>query len=262
MDDDNKAGPSEYSVPKWRNKRLTSAELRAALDDSESEEEPYTASDEDEYVPELEAMDSEESDSEKNPVVEEEEYYDSDDEDEEESPIESNLLSKDGTQWYRDAFPQAQTVRRNILRQKPGAANYTASYSAKEIFKIIISTEMCDIILRETNRKAQKVTNDYNRKIMAKNRRFQKNFQSFTEIEFDAFLGILLAAGVHRSNKEHISEMWKLESLPLIRAAMSRDRYKMFLRFIRFDNESTRNERAKTDKAAPIRDMWMMVMKI
>ncbi|CAK1592574.1 unnamed protein product [Parnassius mnemosyne] len=64
MDDDNKAGPSGYSVPKWRNKRLTSAELRAALDDSESEE-PYTASDEDEYVPEPEAMDSEESDSEK-----------------------------------------------------------------------------------------------------------------------------------------------------------------------------------------------------
>ncbi|CAK1602590.1 unnamed protein product [Parnassius mnemosyne] len=33
----------------------------------------------------------------------------------------------------------------------------------------------------------------------------------------------------------------------------------MFLRFIRFDNESTRNERVKTDKAAPIRDMWTML---
>ncbi|CAK1580708.1 unnamed protein product [Parnassius mnemosyne] len=33
----------------------------------------------------------------------------------------------------------------------------------------------------------------------------------------------------------------------------------MFLRFVRFDNESTRNERAKTDKAAPIRDMWTML---
>ncbi|KAF2887709.1 hypothetical protein ILUMI_18464 [Ignelater luminosus] len=79
-----------------------------------------------------------------------------------------------------------------------------------------------------------------------------KAFKPFTEEKFGVFLGILLAAGVHKSNKEHISEMWKPESLPLFRAAMSRDRFKMF---IRFDKQNTRNERAETDKIAPIRDM-------
>ena len=39
---------------------------------------------------------------------------------------------------------------------------------------------------------------------------------------------------------------------------MSRDRFKMMLRFIRFDNENTRAERVLTDKAALIRDIWIM----
>ena len=40
---------------------------------------------------------------------------------------------------------------------------------------------------------------------------------------------------------------------------MSRDRFKMMLRFIRFDNENTCAERVHTDKAAPIRDIWIML---
>ena len=53
--------------------------------------------------------------------------------------------------------------------------------------------------------------------------------------------------------------MWKVDGLSLIRAAVSRDRFKMMLRFIRFDNESTRAEPAKIDKPAPIRDIWIML---
>ena len=35
----------------------------------------------------------------------------------------------------------------------------------------------------------------------------------------------------------------------------------MMLRFLRFDNKSTRAERVKTDKAAPIRDIWIMLKR-
>ena len=72
-----------------------------------------------------------------------------------------------------------------------------------------------------------------------------KTFQPFTKAELLAFIGILIAAGVHRQNKENLDDMWKGDALPLIRAAMSRDKFKMMLRFIRFDNENTRAERAK-----------------
>ena len=118
-----------------------------------------------------------------------------------------------------------------------------------------MTNEICDIILRETKRKGQQVTGDYNKKLMkifpVSDRPSTKVFKPFTEEEFDAFLGILLASGVHRSNKEHISEMWKLDSLLVIRAAMPRDRFKELLRFIHFDNINTRDMRITTDKAAP-----------
>lgn len=39
---------------------------------------------------------------------------------------------------------------------------------------------------------------------------------------------------------------------------MSRNRFKLMLRFIRFDKIETRVERASKDKAAPIREIWEM----
>ena len=86
-----------------------------------------------------------------------------------------------------------------------------------------------------------------------------KTFQHFSEAELLAFISILFAAGVHRQNKENLDVMRKGDASPLIRATMSRDRFKMMLRFTTFDNKNTRAERAQTDKAAPIRDMCIML---
>ena len=69
----------------------------------------------------------------------------------------------------------------------------------------------------------------------------------------------MIAVVAHRSNKEDLADMWKSDGLPLAQAAVPRDRFKLMLVFIRFDKESTRAERAHTDKAAPIRDVWTML---
>ncbi|KAK9730122.1 hypothetical protein QE152_g15481 [Popillia japonica] len=68
---DNAPGTSSgsFSKPRWRRTRLTSVELVAAAEEA-LEEDPFAASDEDEYVPEIE---SEESDAEIVPVIEQEE---------------------------------------------------------------------------------------------------------------------------------------------------------------------------------------------
>ena len=84
-------------------------------------------------------------------------------------------------------------------------------------------------------------------------------FQPFADAELLAFIGILIAAGVHRQNKENLDDMWNGDALTLTRATMSRNRFKKMLRFIRFDNVNTRSERAQTDKAAPIREIWIML---
>ena len=85
-----------------------------------------------------------------------------------------------------------------------------------------------------------------NRFLLAFGRPPSKTFQPLTEAELLAFFGILNAAGVHKQNKKNRDDLWKGDALPLIRVAMSYDRFKMMLRFIRFDNKNTSAERAQT----------------
>ncbi|CAB4067656.1 unnamed protein product [Lepeophtheirus salmonis] len=61
--------------------------------------------------------------------------------------------------------------------------------------------------------------------------------QSFTNVELNTFLAFLIAA------------------------AMSCDRFMMTLRAIVVDNKKPRAERAQTDEAAPIRDLWLLINK-
>ena len=48
---------------------------------------------------------------------------------------------------------------------------------------------------------------------------------------------------------------------PIFRATMPRERFKVILRFLRFDDFSTRTERSKTDNLAPIRYIFDSVIK-
>jgi len=53
--------------------------------------------------------------------------------------------------------------------------------------------------------------------------------------------------------------MWKTTSYPLYRVSMGINRFWNILQFIRFDDANTRQERQQIDKAAPIRDIWVML---
>ena len=80
-----------------------------------------------------------------------------------------------------------------------------------------------------------------------------------TESEFEAYLGILLFAGVSRSNNEHTHELWKSSAHPLYHASMGQERFYIVSRYIRFDNGASRPQRLRTDKAAAITDIWLML---
>ena len=236
--------------------------------DYEYEEDSYVASDDKTYIPAAngDTGPPEDSDIEQEMIIEQEEEYDSD-KNVEDEPLPQNVssiwIAKDKTEWGSNPLPSAQIRSRNILHQRGGRAENSNLFTPDKL-KSIMKPEICDIILRETNRKGKRVCDAFNNDLM--NRFFlafrrppSKTFQPFAEAELLAFIGILIAAGVHRQNKENMDDMWKGDALPLIRAAMSRDRFKMMLRFIRFDNENTRAERAQTDNAAPIRDIWIML---
>ena len=80
----------------------------------------------------------------------------------------------------------------------------------------------------------------------------------FTLLELDAFFGLIILIGVLRVNKEPINDLYSEnpnKSRPVFKATMPRERFKCILRFLRFDDCSTRLERIQTDKLAPIR--WL-----
>lgn len=110
--------------------------------------------------------------------------------------------------------------------------------------------------MRHTNRKGEQLAKNWN-----ENHRQSppKIWEKTDSIEMDAFYGILLACGVHKSSMEAIDELWASYSFPLYRAAMSRNRFKAILRTIRFDEHTTREARKEADKAAPISEIWMLM---
>ena len=74
-----------------------------------------------------------------------------------------------------------------------------------------------------------------------------------------AFIGLCILAGVYKSNHELVASLWsEKEGRPIFSATMSRTRFTIILKYLRFDNRATREERQTTDKLAPFRDFWIM----
>jgi len=121
--------------------------------------------------------------------------------------------------------------------------------------KKIILPEIIDIIVRCTNKKASAVYAEFNK--------HPENepcvWKDVTLCKTYGFLGILICAGANNSNTDHVPEVWKTSSYPLYCAFMEVNRFRSIMRFIRFDDANTRQQRLLEDKAVPIRDVWNML---
>lgn len=84
-------------------------------------------------------------------------------------------------------------------------------------------------------------------------------WEDVSEEELNTFYGILIAIGSHNASNQKLEALWQKNAFPLYRAAMSAKRFKIFLRFIRFDQQNTREQRSLTDKAAPISEIFEML---
>jgi hypothetical protein len=76
-----------------------------------------------------------------------------------------------------------------------------------------------------------------------------------------AFLGLCVLAGAYKSNLEPVSTLWsEHEGRPAFITTMSRNRFTDILKYIRFDDNTTRESRIASDKLAPFRDVWSMFL--
>lgn len=94
---------------------------------------------------------------------------------------------------------------------------------------------------------------------------YKHRWNNVTIEEFRAFTGLLLLAGVFKSQNEELNELWDDDwGRPVFRATMPLHRFKMIQRCLRFDNRADRQERRERDKLAPIRsvyDKWNLNLK-
>lgn len=155
------------------------------------------------------------------------------------------MYSKDGKiQWKKFlSRPKRKTLSHNISRlNNPGRPTAGINPATlKEAFELFISPAMKQMIILHTNEKGLNL--------------YKEKWKQFDEIELDAVIGLCLLAGVFHSRGQDTRELWDKDvGLPRFRATMSVNRFEEILRCMRFDDETTREERKSVDKLALISD--------
>lgn len=196
--------------------------------------------------------------------VEEYSEHDTESENEAEDPQEPQVihsqnnapfvLGKDNiTKWLLHCPKTNQRVRRgrqNVVTQAAGVKrNARNAVTAIDSWKIFFTNEMIDKIVANTNRFLERIRPNFTR---------ERDCLNTTSEEMLAFFGLLYYAGLLKSSKVDLSDLWKKSMLspPIFRMVMSVNRFKLLLRALRFDNINDRQERRQMDKMAPIRELF------
>ena len=124
--------------------------------------------------------------------------------------------------------------------------------SPLDAFNLTFPDECIDIILRYTNPRYEDYCRTNHRRSAA--RRF-RGHRPFTKEKVLVFIGLSFISGAHKAVKNPISDLYDSKYLPHFKAAISRDRLLLLIKFYRFDNVQTRDTR-KDDRFGHIRKVW------
>jgi hypothetical protein len=168
------------------------------------------------------------------------------------------FTARSGRQWTTEEPARRKVPLANILRQRNGIGRPAAGIqTVKEAFQLIMTQEMILLLVRETNRRAHVIMEQWNNRNPGK----ENQWKDTDCDEMWAFIGLLILIGVHRGKNETLDELWStVNGRSIFRATMTKNRFKSLLQFCRFDNGATRDERLKQDKLAPVRDLWIMFL--
>lgn len=105
------------------------------------------------------------------------------------------------------------------------------------------------------DRRATKVQN---RCIELGNNFRSREFKMTTRAEILALIGIFFYMATCKASRANAKSFWKTDGtgMVLFRAALSYNRFFFLLQALRFDDLNTRGERQKSDKLAPVREMY------
>ncbi|XP_037533781.1 piggyBac transposable element-derived protein 4-like [Nematolebias whitei] len=198
--------------------------------------------------------DTDEPVSEEDDAIEyESEYTDSSDEEgtgAEVAPVTETYKSKKGNITWSAIPPvsHGREAAENVMKMTPGITRFavTRVSDIKTCFDLFMPLSLKKVIIAMTNLEGKKVHGD--------------TWKDIDEECLDALIGVLLLAGVYRSSNEALTSLWDVSTgRSIFRATMSLQTFQMISRVLRFDNRDTR---ARSDKLAPIKDIWDRWVKL
>ncbi|XP_071315182.1 piggyBac transposable element-derived protein 4-like [Trachinotus anak] len=165
----------------------------------------------------------------------------------EEQAPEETFQSKSGhLLWSSSPQDRGRRARvENIIKLTPGPTRYVTSHvdDIKSSFHLFLPESIEGIILEMTNLEGKRVFGD--------------TWREIDLVDLQAYIGLLIFAGVYRSNNEATKSLWDAESgRPIFRATMSLQQFHVLSRIIGFDNRDTQPVRWRNDKLAAIRNIW------
>lgn len=155
-------------------------------------------------------------------------------------------MSKDGKIEWTSTPPQqrGRLPASMVIKNIPGPTRFAISrvhdiHSAFELYLQPIEKTILDM----TNLEGSRV--------------FGEKWKPLDLIDLNAYIGLLILAGVYRSKGEATASLWSTEcGRPIFRSTKSKERFHIISRVIRFDDRETRHSRRERDKLAAIRDVW------
>ncbi|CAK1602156.1 unnamed protein product [Parnassius mnemosyne] len=129
--------------------------------------------------------------------------------------------------------------------------NVPAESEPESLFSLFLSQNIKDKIILHTNERLEILRQKYKRTN-------KPELKDIDEIEFDAFLGLLVYSAAFKSNDEDMNALFATDGTgrDIFRAVMSKERFQMILIALQFDDFSTREERKLANVAAAVSEIF------
>lgn len=137
--------------------------------------------------------------------------------------------------------------RQNIVHELEGPAPHVRPQELSDSVDYFLTHELLEMAVRYTNQEAERINDDWD---------------PVSQEELRAFCGVLYLIGVLKSGRERLRDFWDGNfGQKSIIATISRKRFLDILRYLRFDDKTTRAQRKQNDRLAPIREFWTIFLR-
>jgi len=157
------------------------------------------------------------------------------------------FVGTDGSVWHQNPSLHGRRQALNVMRALGGLSAYGLRHCREtpiSSWLLFVTGEILELIVQCTNDKA---------------RCMGDSFITNAE-ELSIFIGVTILIGVYKGRGEPVRAIWsESEGRKCINQFMSRNRFELITKYLRFDFTSTRQQRRQQTKFAPmgaVYDLW------